>query len=137
MLSPYFQRVPIWLDFRGAVNYEGPKRAAQGKDTAMCILRLRPHSWQPGPAENSSGVCRHAARLFVVALLCLLSPQLGWAQAVLENPQPASFQSGIGLISGWACEATSIEIQFDRRLPVEAASGTDRGDTRGAMRRHR
>ena len=97
----------------------------------MCILRLRPHSWQPGPAENSSGVCRHAARLFVVALLCLLSPQLGWAQAVLENPQPASFQSGIGLISGWACEATSIEIQFDRRLPVEAASGTDRGDTRG------
>ena len=73
-----------------------------------------------------------AVRLIILTVLCLLSPQLGWAQAVLENPQPHSFQSGIGIISGWACEATSIEIQFDNLVPVEAAYGTSRGDTQRA-----
>jgi hypothetical protein len=32
---------------------------------------------------------------------------------VLENPQPDSFQSGIGVISGFVCTATLIEIGFD------------------------
>ncbi|MCY4388459.1 MAG: hypothetical protein OXC18_15325 [Desulfurellaceae bacterium] len=57
------------------------------------------------------------------------SPVLG--QATLENPAPNSFQSGIGSISGWACDATRIEIAFDDGPPVEAAYGTDRRDTQG------
>ena len=51
---------------------------------------------------------------------------------VLESPPPGSFQSGIGIISGWVCDARRIEITFDGGSPVEAAYGTSRGDTRGA-----
>ena len=49
---------------------------------------------------------------------------------VLENPAPGSFQSGIGLISGWACAAQTITLRFDGGPPQEAAYGTPRGDTR-------
>jgi len=50
------------------------------------------------------------------------------SQATLENPQPASFQSGIGIISGWACHAHEIVIEL-AGTPVPAAYGTPRGDT--------
>jgi hypothetical protein len=55
-------------------------------------------------------------------------PQLLWAQATLENPQPDSQQSGIGVISGWACENTQITIEIDG-VPTQAAYGTGRNDT--------
>ena len=51
---------------------------------------------------------------------------------VLEIPVPGSFQSGLGVISGWVCEAQRIEITFDDGPPQEAAYGTSRGDTAGA-----
>ena len=60
-----------------------------------------------------------------------LRPQHVWAQATLENPQPGSFQSGIGVISGWACEAQTIEISFDGGPRIQAGTGTIREDTRG------
>ena len=47
---------------------------------------------------------------------------------VLENPSPASFQSGIGVISGWVCEAEEVVIEIDE-LPLDAAYGTSRADT--------
>ncbi len=47
----------------------------------------------------------------------------------LENPAPGSFQSGIGLISGWICNASRVEIDVDGRGTFEAAYGTGRGDT--------
>ena len=49
--------------------------------------------------------------------------------AVLENPSLGSSQSGIGIISGWACEAGEIVIEL-AGSPVPAAYGTPRGDTR-------
>ncbi len=55
------------------------------------------------------------------------SPVLG--QATLENPASNSLQSGIGIISGWACNAGWIEIEFNGGPPVEAAYGTSRDDT--------
>ncbi len=79
-------------------------------------------------------IFRQAASLFsmpaIVGLIALFPLPL-WAQATLENPQPGSFQSGIGLISGWACEANRIAVQFNTLPPVDAAYGTDRGDTQG------
>ena len=48
--------------------------------------------------------------------------------ATLENPRPASFQSGLGLISGWACHAYEIVIEL-AGIPVPVAYGTPRGDT--------
>ena len=52
----------------------------------------------------------------------------------LENPGPNSFQSGIGLISGWVCEAERVEIEMETAGGAvhrfEAAYGTERADTR-------
>ena len=47
---------------------------------------------------------------------------------MLENPAPASFQSGIGVLSGWVCEAEEVVIEIDE-MPLEAAYGTSRADT--------
>ena len=56
-------------------------------------------------------------------------------QAILENPQPGSFQSGIGVISGWVCEADQVVIEFESPGgPVrreQAGYGTSRTDTSG------
>ena len=46
----------------------------------------------------------------------------------LENPGSNSFQSGIGVISGWVCEAEEVEIEIDGE-PQPAAYGTERVDT--------
>ena len=46
----------------------------------------------------------------------------------LENPGAASFQSGIGVISGWTCDADEVEIVLNGE-PQEAAYGTARLDT--------
>ena len=47
----------------------------------------------------------------------------------LENPGHNSFQSGIGLISGWVCEAESVEVELGHLGRQEAAYGTERADT--------
>ena len=46
----------------------------------------------------------------------------------LENPGLDSFQSGIGVISGWVCAADAVTIELNG-APQEAAYGTARGDT--------
>ena len=68
-----------------------------------------------------------------IAILALVTlfPLPLWAQSTLEIPRPGSFQSGIGIVSGWVCEANRIEIVFDDGAPIEAAYGTSRGDTQG------
>ena len=48
--------------------------------------------------------------------------------AVLENPTPRSFRSGISAISGWACDAEEIVIEINGE-PLTAAYGTIRADT--------
>ncbi len=81
--------------------------------------------------------------LFVTLTVCLPFPQSLWAQSVFENPPPGSFQSGVGVISGWVCEAEQIEIVFypgdrretfftgvDRGISYQAAYGTAREDTK-------
>lgn len=47
----------------------------------------------------------------------------------LEIPQPGSSQSGIGLISGWYCDADSVAIQIDDGPLKTAGYGTERADT--------
>ena len=64
----------------------------------------------------------------------------GGPMGILENPGPGSFQSGIGLFSGWVCDASQIEIEIlptgnDKtcldRTRLQAAYGTIRSDTAG------
>ncbi|MCY4386488.1 MAG: hypothetical protein OXC18_05205 [Desulfurellaceae bacterium] len=46
----------------------------------------------------------------------------------LENPRPGSFQSGISVISGWVCEAETVEIEINGQI-WRAGHGTERADT--------
>ena len=71
----------------------------------------------------------HLFRQCIAVVLCCIISQSVWAQSALENPQPDSFQSGTGVISGWACDANLIEIVFDDTSTFEAAYGTSRADT--------
>ncbi len=48
----------------------------------------------------------------------------------LENPSNASFQSGIGLFSGWVCDAQRVEIEING-MRLQAGYGTIRSDTAG------
>ena len=52
---------------------------------------------------------------------------------ILENPFSGSFQSGIGLFSGWVCDASQVEIEIDGdpTLTFMAGYGTNRIDTTG------
>ena len=47
----------------------------------------------------------------------------------LENPGEASFQSGVGVLSGWVCDADLVEIEIGALPAQVAAYGTERGDT--------
>ena len=71
--------------------------------------------------------------LFVTLSVGLPFPQSLRAQSVFENPPPGSFQSGVGVISGWACEAERIEIVFNPDTATEetwrAGYRTTREDT--------
>ena len=51
------------------------------------------------------------------------------AWAVLENPAPGSYQSGIRVISGWVCEAEEVVLEIDGIHRLGAAYGTEREDT--------
>jgi hypothetical protein len=51
------------------------------------------------------------------------------SSAALENPQPGSFQSGIGLLSGWSCQGPSIGIAIDGAAPASVPYGSNRADT--------
>lgn len=66
--------------------------------------------------------------LLVFPLPPVLSAQV---QGVLENPRPSSFQSGIGVVSGWVCNAKQIDIEVDG-IRLQAGYGTSREDTRSA-----
>ena len=49
----------------------------------------------------------------------------------LENPGPNSFQSGVGVLSGWVCTADEVEIAIGDLPRQGAAYGTERLDTAG------
>jgi hypothetical protein len=48
-----------------------------------------------------------------------------------ENPVDNTTVSGAGLVAGWHCSATRIDIEFDGVTRTPAAYGTDRPDTAG------
>ncbi|MCY4386966.1 MAG: matrixin family metalloprotease [Desulfurellaceae bacterium] len=52
-------------------------------------------------------------------------------RGTLENPGLGAFKSGVGVISGWVCDATRVEVEIAGSR-LTAAYGTDRADTRAA-----
>ena len=78
---------------------------------------------------------RHSSRWLIgmtAGLVLLLSP--AWALAsALEIPGDGATVSGIGVISGWKCEAVGdITVSFDGGDPIPLVYGSSRGDTSAA-----
>ncbi len=75
----------------------------------------------------------YVVAIFIAIIGGFPLPQSLWAQSAFGNPQPGSFQSGIGVISGWVCDAQLIEIIFndEETDPWQAGYGTRRTDTQG------
>ena len=73
-----------------------------------------------------------SSRSFCLILITfvLLASSLARA-AVLENPGNGQHYSGIGVISGWACEAEEVAVSFNGGPLIPLAYGTERPDTRG------
>ena len=65
----------------------------------------------------------------VVLLSALCTPPLAWA-ATLENPAVNATMSGIGIVSGWKCQARNITVRFNGGNPLPAVIGLSREDTR-------
>lgn len=64
-----------------------------------------------------------------VVLLCAFFAASVSAQGFLEVPSPNSTQTGIGVISGWNCNADRIEVRIDGGAPMLAGAHTERRDT--------
>lgn len=68
---------------------------------------------------------RTIPQVMLIAFFCLTAPQQLRAQGVqgvLDNPQPHSVQSGIGLINGWVCDAEleqrTFTINIQENVPL-------------------
>ena len=55
--------------------------------------------------------------------------EITFVPGYLENPGADSFQSGVGVLSGWVCEAAGVEIEIGDTGRQVAAYGTERVDT--------
>ena len=99
-------------------------------DAAMNVIPA-PHqtALRQYPAAARRPARRGARSLLAAGLLSLSVTAL--AQGTLENPRPAGIESGIGLVSGWHCNAGTVQIQFDNGALTPAAYGTPRADTAG------
>lgn len=53
------------------------------------------------------------------------------AQFSFENPAKDKTASGIGIFSGWICDAETVQIEFEGGDVIDAAYGTSRADTEG------
>jgi hypothetical protein len=71
----------------------------------------------------------HKCRALAAAAILAGLPPGALAAGALENPVAGAPVSGIGLVSGWHCSASRIEIEIDGAARVPAAYGTDRADT--------
>ncbi len=69
-------------------------------------------------------------KLILAATLVAGIP-LSFAEGLLEVPVVDSTESGIGVISGWHCTATRIDITIDGLSAGKAGSGTSRNDVTG------
>lgn len=83
--------------------------------------------------NEKSAVRAHVATVLVVALT--LCAQHAFALGVVETPAAGRVESGIGLVSGWHCSGSRIEIRIDSGPAQRAASGTSRDDTLSACGR--
>ena len=68
--------------------------------------------------------------LAAFAFILTVCAHSAWA-TTLENPSPGAIKSGIGVVSGWVCEADELEISFDGGARQFVPYGSERLDTQG------
>jgi hypothetical protein len=73
---------------------------------------------------------RSVAKTLIPLAVFLLVATRAAAQGVLEIPRQNSFQSGIGIVSGWKCTAGAITVSFNGGPQIPVVYGSDREDTR-------
>ena len=111
----FFVRAKIALDTEDA-------RRGQGRNGVPAQIEVTPAPRRPppqigtggrggggGPSEEPTGILEEPT-------------------GILENPGSNSFQSGIGVLSGWVCDADTVELEINGAAHV-AAYGTERLDT--------
>ncbi len=97
------------------------------------------------PAKNKGGSHEHAGTTYYFAVTVYdrartvrsnFSNEVSYPPTLsslpkssLEGPEQGSFESGIGLIRGWVCQASTVEVQIDGGARRRVAYGTARGDT--------
>ena len=67
-------------------------------------------------------------RIIALAFAGLLFSHPAWA-VVLENPAPGSIKSGVGVVSGWICDADELEVSFNQGERQFMPYGSERVDT--------
>ena len=70
---------------------------------------------------------RRIMGLLVVLFFCGTASV--WAAATLENPSSGALKSGVGVISGWICDADELEVSFDGGQRTFVPYGSERADT--------
>ena len=68
--------------------------------------------------------------LRILAGVFLLGATQVWA-ATLENPVPGAIKSGVGIVSGWVCDAADLTVRFDGGPEQIVPYGSERLDTLG------
>lgn len=82
--------------------------------------------------SEDAAFSRLVRRALVLMLFCCCGTALAQdTEGLLGNPANGGYESGIGLVSGFHCDAETIEVQFDDGMLMEASYGTDRLDTEG------
>ena len=78
--------------------------------------------------RRAFGKARRVVLLYLCLGLVVLAPSLAHA-ASLENPSGGLFYSGIGVISGWKCEANGeLTVRFNGGEPISLVYGSERLD---------
>lgn len=67
------------------------------------------------------------AGMFAGALDLNVFPSNSPANA--ETPEGGSILSGVGIVRGWVCDASTVQVQFNNLPLLELAYGTTRADT--------
>ena len=114
------------LQHRGAATQGEGKQAEQTEGLhawVLSTLRVPLEIVHCGDSRAPDGSGRGATGAYELVVT--------FVPGYLENPGPDSFQSGIGVLSGWVCEAETVELVIDDTEHHVAAYGTDRADTQG------
>jgi hypothetical protein len=79
---------------------------------------------------NTTLAVNTASGIVVLSSQALNTFQATVTAGALENPQPSSHQSGIGLISGWICPpVVQVQVAFDGGAKIGVPYGGARADT--------